>query len=150
VDSKYPKGRHGAPLDIATALYDSGIAPFTGEGVYVAKGSLDRKMQRALMQFLKPEKDFLMVREVLLKAGRGDLIGNGCDCLIPAHLSRQAIEARRRQTNGTSDGDHYHSVPNPANREPVGERGLPNSGYRPWRKTARRQDKKLRRKGGNH
>ena len=42
----------------------------------------------------------------------------------------------------TAEGDHYHTVANPAKGEPVGERGLPNQGYRPGRKTARRQDKK--------
>ena len=137
-----------APFDIATAIYFTGIDPFTGEEVYVAKGLRDRKMQRALMQFFKPE-NYFMVREALLKAGRGDLIGNGCDCLIPAHPPREAIEARRRRANEAASGDHYHSVANPAKGEPVGERGLPNpGGYRPGRKTARRQDKMHKRKGG--
>ncbi|MBV8398404.1 MAG: DUF3362 domain-containing protein [Acetobacteraceae bacterium] len=44
-----------APPDIATALYYTGIDPFTKQQVYVAKGLRDRKMQRALMQFFKPE-----------------------------------------------------------------------------------------------
>lgn len=44
--------------------------------------------------------------------------------------------------------DHYHSVANPAKGEPVGERGLPNQGYRPGRKTAHRQDKRHERRGG--
>jgi hypothetical protein len=38
--------------DIATALYYTGIDPFTKQEVYVAKGLRDLKMQRALMQFL--------------------------------------------------------------------------------------------------
>ncbi len=136
-----------APFDIATCMFYTGIDPFTGDEVCVAKGLRDRKLQRALMQFFKPE-NYFMVREALLKAGRADLIGSGCDCLIPAHPPRGAIEARRRQANGTADGDHYHSIANPAKGEPVGERGLPNQGYRPGRKTARRQDKKRERNGG--
>jgi Domain of unknown function (DUF3362) len=104
-------------------------------------------MQRALMQFFKPE-NYFMVREPLLKAGRQDLIGGGCDCLIPAHPPREAIEARRRRTNEAASGDHFHSVANPAKGKPAGERGLPNPGYRPGRKTARRQDKMRQRKGG--
>jgi hypothetical protein len=80
--------------DIATALYYTGIDPFTGEEVYVARGLRDRKMQRALMQFLKPE-NYFMVREALLKAGRGDLIGNGCDCLIPAHPPHRVRRSKR-------------------------------------------------------
>src|SRR5207253_5938381 len=104
----------------------------------------DRKMQRALMQFFKPENWFT-VREALIQAGRQDLIGPGCDCLIPAQPPKEAIEARRRRAN---DADHYHSVANPAKGEKPGERGLPNKGYRPGRRTARRRAKKRKRKGG--
>ncbi len=60
------------------------MGPFTKEEVYVARGLRDRKMQRAPMQFFKPSNSFT-VREALLQAGRGDLIGGGCDCLIPAN-----------------------------------------------------------------
>ena len=130
--------------DLATALYYTGIDPFTGQEVYVARALKDRKLQRALMQFFKPENWFT-VREALIQAGRQDLIGSGCDCLIPAQPPKEAIEARRRQAN---DADHYHSVANPAKGERPGERGLPNKGYRPGRKTARRQDKKRERNGG--
>jgi radical SAM superfamily enzyme YgiQ (UPF0313 family) len=131
-----------APFDIATAIYYTGFDPFTGEEAYVARGLRDRKMQRALMQFFKPENYFL-VREALLKAGRSDLIGSGCDCLIPAQPPKAAIEARRQRANEVAEGDHYHTVANPAKGEPVGERGLPNQGYRPGRKSAkRRQGKK--------
>ena len=100
-------------------------------------------MQRALMQFFTPENWFT-VREALIQAGRQDLIGNGCDCLIPAQPPKEAIEARRRRAN---DPDHYHTVASPAKGKKPGERGLPNQGYRPGRKTARRQDKKRKRKG---
>jgi uncharacterized radical SAM protein YgiQ len=137
-----------APFDIATAVYYTGIDPFTNEEVYVARGLKDRKMQRALMQFFKPE-NYFMVREALLKAGRADLIGNGCDSLIPAHPPKAAIEARRRTANWVAEGDHYHSVANPATGEPAGERGLPNPGYRPGRKTAYRQDKYPKRMSGD-
>jgi Domain of unknown function (DUF3362) len=71
------------PHDIATALYYTGIDPFTKQQDYVAKGLRDRKMQRALMQVFKPENWFT-VREARIQAGRRDLIGSGCDCLIPA------------------------------------------------------------------
>jgi hypothetical protein len=136
-----------APMDIATCMYYTGLEPFTGEDVYTARNLRDRKVQRALLQFFKPE-NYFEVREALLKAGRGDLIGNGCDCLIPPNPPHKAIEARRRRANVTAAGDHYHSVANPASGEPAGERGLPNQGYRPGRKTARRQEKKKRRGAG--
>ena len=72
-----------APFDIATCMYYTGIDPFTGEAVATATKLSDRKMQRALLQFFKPE-NYFEVRKALLEAGRGDLIGNGCDALIPA------------------------------------------------------------------
>jgi hypothetical protein len=104
-------------------------------------------MQRALMQFFEPEKN-VTVREALIQVGRADLIGGGCDCLIPAHPPRQAIEARRRRANEATRGDHYHTVANTAKGEPTGERCLTKHGYRPGRKTARPQDKNRKRKGG--
>jgi len=48
--------------DIATALYYTGIDPFTGQEVNVARHLRDRKLQRAVLQFFKPE-NYFMVRE---------------------------------------------------------------------------------------
>src|SRR5690348_9976159 len=47
-----------APFDIATCMYYTGIDPFTNQAVYVARQLRDRKQQRALMQFFKPENYF--------------------------------------------------------------------------------------------
>jgi uncharacterized radical SAM protein YgiQ len=132
-----------APFDVATCMYYTGIDPFTKKPVTIASGIGDRKMQRALMQFFKPE-NYFTVREALIDAGRPDLIGSGCDCLIPANPPKEAIEARRRQANRTMHGshDHYHSVANPAKGEKPGERGagpVKSAGYRPGRKSARRR-----------
>ena len=141
-----------APFDIATALWYTGLDPFTKKPVTVARGMRDRKMQRALMQFFKPE-NYFAVREALLEAGRADLIG-GCEGLIPANPPKEAIEARRRQAdrmvrNGEGD-DHYHTVANPAKGEKPGERGAgppKPTGYRPGRKTQKRRQEK--RKGSS-
>jgi uncharacterized radical SAM protein YgiQ len=129
-----------APFDVATCMYYTGIDPFTKDEVYVARGLNDRKMQRALMQFFKPE-NYFEVRKALEQAGRTDLIGGGCDCLIPAQPPKEAIEARRQRAN---DHDHYHTVANPAKREKPGERGAgqPNTkGYRPGRTSQSRRQK---------
>ena len=134
-----------APFDIATCMYYTGLDPFTGEEVYVAKHLRDRKLQRALLQFFKPENYF----EVRQGSLGGRPVGPdrlGLRLPDPGQPPRQAIEARRRQANEAAEGDHYHSIANPAKGEPVGERGLPNQGYRPGRKTARRQDKKRKRR----
>src|SRR5438067_2670533 len=119
-----------APFDIATCMYYTGLDPFTKKPVQSAKNLHDRKLQRALMQFFKPE-NYFEVREALLQAGRADLIG-GCEGLIPANPPKEAIEARRRQANravqGDGDDDHYHTVANPAKGEQPGERGLQHGG----------------------
>jgi hypothetical protein len=78
-------------------MYYTGIDPFTNKPVQSAKNLRDRKMQRALMQFFKPE-NYFEVREALIQAGRTDLIG-GCEGLIAGQPPKEAIEARRRQAN---------------------------------------------------
>ena len=128
-----------APFDIATCMYYTGLDPFTKKPVNTAKSLRDRKLQRALMQFFKPE-NYFEVREALVRAGRADLVG-GCDGLIPAQPPKEAVEARRKQANH----DHYHTVANPAKGEPAGERGAEspkNAGYRPGRTTQQRRQRK--------
>jgi uncharacterized radical SAM protein YgiQ len=119
-----------APFDIATCMYYTGIDPFTGQEVYVAQHLRDRKLQRALLQFFKPE-NYFEVRKALEEAGRTDLIGGGCDALIPAQPPKEALRARRAHANQAVRGDHVHTVPNAGK----------GRGYRPGRKTARRQAK---------
>ncbi len=136
-----------APFDIATCMYYTGLDPFTKKEVHIAKGLNNRKMQRALMQFFKPE-NYFDVRQALIEAKRQDLIG-GCEGLIAADPPKEAIEARRKKANAALQGDHYHSVANPTAGEQAGERGaepVKQTGYRPDRKTAKRRQGK--RKGG--
>jgi uncharacterized radical SAM protein YgiQ len=140
-----------APFDIATCMWYTGKDPMTGREVKVARQLRDRKLQRALMQFFKPANWF-MVRDALIEARRQDLIGSGCDCLIPAQPPGAALEKRRRQANEAVEGDHYHTVGNPTKGEQPGERGAgpPKTGYRPGRKTqTRQQGKKRKGKGGS-
>jgi uncharacterized radical SAM protein YgiQ len=133
-----------APFDIATCMWYTGVDPMTGKPVHVARHLRDRKLQRALMQFFKPENWF-EVREALMEAGRTDLIGTGCDALIPPNPPKEAIESRRKRANQTTRNDYYHSVANPAAGEDAGERPAPpqvtNRGYRPGRKTRARRPK---------
>lgn len=70
------------PGTLATAMYHTGLDPLTGKPVFVAKGARQRAMQRALLQYNRPENREL-VREALKLAGRTDLIGRSPGCLVP-------------------------------------------------------------------
>lgn len=139
-----------APFDVATAMYYTGINPFTKEPVYVAQHLRDRKLQRALMQFFKPE-NYFDVRKALEQAGRQDLIGSGCDALIPATPPREALDKRRSEANKSLRGEYVHKVPGegssgsqsgPPSGQSLGKgtkkqsRHKPGKGYRPGRKSA--------------
>jgi len=143
-------------------MWYTGIDPMSGEEVQTARYLRDREVQRALMQFFKPENWF-DVRDALVAAGRQDLIGGGCDALIPATPPKEADEARRKRAQETArrgkgaagqggeplgtarvENDHYHTVANPAKGEAPGERGagpVKPTGYRPGRMSAKRRHK---------
>ncbi len=69
------------PGTISTCMYYTGLDPMTMKKVYVAKTFEEKQMQRALLQYKKPENAAL-VRKALIKAGREDLIGYGKECLV--------------------------------------------------------------------
>ena len=92
----------------------------------------DRKLQRALMQFFKPE-NYFEVRKALRQAGRTDLIGDGCECLIPPTPPREAIEARRKGAKAHFRGDYVHTVGDgrQKKRSRKESRYKPGNSYRP-------------------
>ena len=69
------------PGTISTCMFYTGIDPMTMENVYVPKTTEEKAQQRALLQYFKPENADI-VRKALKMAGRGDLIGNGKNCLV--------------------------------------------------------------------
>ena len=109
-----------APFDVATAMYYTGIDPFTKKPVYVAKQLKDRKFQRALLQFFKPE-NYFEVREALRSVGRTDLIGDGCDSLIPSRPPKEALIKRRQDANKRFEGKYVHTIPNKAGANKAGQ-----------------------------
>ncbi len=100
-------------------MYYTGIDPMTGEEVYVAKTATERRIQRALLQFWKPE-NYADVRRALEQLDRTDLIGNDPDCLIPSRPPALPKTSRKGKAGRASTDN-----PSPA--------------YRPHRKTARRR-----------
>ena len=69
------------PGTISTCMYYTGIDPSTMEEVYVARSFHEKAMQRALLQWKRPDKRKLVI-EALKEAGREDLIGFGPNCLV--------------------------------------------------------------------
>jgi hypothetical protein len=69
------------PGTLATCMWYTGIDPQTMKPVFVPKTPHDKALQRALMQWRKPQNRAL-VMEALKKTGRDDLIGYGKRCLI--------------------------------------------------------------------
>ena len=75
------------PGTISTVMYYTGIHPMTGKAVYVTTDYREKQLQRALLQYKRPENANL-VREALRLAGREDLIGNGSECLVREAFGR--------------------------------------------------------------
>lgn len=69
------------PSTISTVMYYTGLDPRTMKPVYVPTNPHEKAMQRALIQYRDP-KNYALVHEALVKAGRTDLIGYGKECLI--------------------------------------------------------------------
>lgn len=68
------------PMTASTTMYYTGLNPFTMEPVYIPKDR-EKMIQRALLHYRDP-RNYILVREGLIRAGRRDLIGDGWQCLI--------------------------------------------------------------------
>ncbi len=84
------------PSTISTCMYYTGLDPRTMQPVYVPKDPHEKAMQRALIQYRRPE-NYELVREALVKAGRQDLIGFEKKCLIPPRNMHKAPSKRRKK-----------------------------------------------------
>lgn len=93
------------PGTLSTCMFYTGLDPYTLEPVYVAKDPKEKSMQRALLQYYKPENQRRII-EALCKAGREDLIGHGSDKLVrPDTLYlKQKRETEQNRTSGRRTG----------------------------------------------
>lgn len=69
------------PGTLSTCMYYTGLDPRNLNEVYVTKSPHEKAMQRALIQWWKPEF-YDLIKEALEKCGRLDLIGYDNKCLI--------------------------------------------------------------------
>ena len=112
------------PSTISTCMYYTGLDPRTMEKVYVPVNPHEKNMQRALIQYRRPENRKL-VEEALIKAGRQDLIGFGPKCLIRPYDGRRAPYFRGRLLSSTmhcfSGTTHFSAKP-PSRLTPMANR----------------------------
>ena len=77
------------PGTLSTCMFYTGLDPRDMRPVHVPTSPHEKAMQRALMQYRRPQNRAL-VREALKLSGRDDLIGTGRECLVlPAPSARQ-------------------------------------------------------------
>ncbi len=82
------------PSTMSTCMFYTGLDPRDMSPIYVPRDPHEKAMQRALIQYRKPE-NWKLVHEALVKAGRGDLIGFGPKCLIRPYPPKETGEAGR-------------------------------------------------------
>ena len=95
------------PSTLSTCMYYTGLDPRTMTPVYVPKDPHEKDMQRALIQYRDP-KNYQLVKEALIKAGREDLIGFDSRCLIPPRpmqhgYSKAPAQNRNVRTNNAKN-----------------------------------------------
>jgi hypothetical protein len=114
------------PGTISTVMYYTGINPMNGKQVYVPTDYHEKQLQRALLQYSKPQNANL-VREALRLAGREDLIGNGPDCLVRPSFSggRYVPEGKKGEGRKSSSAPHKQQKKQPAypKNAPIARKG---------------------------
>lgn len=100
-----------SPMALATAMYHSGKNPLakvtrTSENVEVPKGLKVRRLHKAFLRYHAPE-NWPMLRDVLRRMGRSDLIGDQPECLVPAeNQEKSRTKDLRRHTIGRLKTQH--------------------------------------------
>lgn len=84
------------PGTISTAMFYTGLDPYTLEPLYVPRKPDEKQLQRALLQYYKKENKELVIK-ALNMTKRRDLIGFGQDCLVTP-----SEHAKERTENGKS------------------------------------------------
>ena len=97
------------PSTISTCMYYTGVDPRTMKSVYVPRNPHEKAMQRALIQYRDP-KNYELVKEALLKAGRADLIGFGEKCLIPPRKIQKSEKTAKNGQKNKRDHQSYQKT----------------------------------------
>lgn len=113
------------PGTISTAMFYTGLDPYTLEPVYVPRRPEEKQLQRVLLQYFKKENKEMVIKALTI-AKRRELIGNGPNCLV---TPLEDINAKR------------YSERNPAGRQKAVQQGKGRAG------SENRKDKNQIKKG---
>ncbi|MBQ9518039.1 MAG: YgiQ family radical SAM protein [Eubacterium sp.] len=86
------------PGTISTAMYYTGLDPYTMQEVYCTKNPHEKALQRALLQYYVADNRPL-VEEALRRAHRTDLIGTSDKCLIRPSAPQRKQQNSRKKSN---------------------------------------------------
>ena len=139
------------PGTASTVMYYTGINPLDGKKVYAPDDYREKQMQRALLQYRRPENAPL-VREALRLADREDLIGYGPECLVrPERGSAPAERGEKAAKRGGKPAERGgRSVDKSKNRGRTSDSrdkkagGTKMSASRPVQKASQKKDEKSR------
>jgi uncharacterized radical SAM protein YgiQ len=124
------------PGTISTCMFYTELDPYTMEKVYVPKTAKEKAMQRALLQYFRPQNREIVL-EALKAAGRYDLIGTSPNCLVEDNKKssngkgggkswqdgkNQKRQNSERQPQGTNRRNTAKGKPQPTGRKPKKKR----------------------------
>jgi uncharacterized radical SAM protein YgiQ len=99
------------PGTLSTCMYYTELDPRTMEPVYVPKTGHEKAMQRALIQYRKPQ-NYNLVYEALMKAGRDDLIGFDKKCLLRPRQTANPNKLSKTAGNNKKITDNKKAIDN--------------------------------------
>ena len=118
------------PGSLSTCIYYTGVDPRNGTKVTVVRGDREKRMQRALMQFARPE-NHRIVEEALRLANREDLIGKDPSrCLIRNGTRAGATDQRAIRRPSKNRADAFEPRAETNSRAPSTERRRKSGGSR--------------------
>ena len=109
------------PGTASTVMFYTGIDPLTMKSVYVATDYHEKQLQRALLQYNRPQNAPL-VREALIKLGREDLIGYGAECLVQPERSAIPQKTKQAQQKTTPKSVKQNKKDEKSQDRPTGKR----------------------------
>ena len=128
------------PSTMSTCMFYTGVDPRTMEPVYIPRDPHEKAMQRALIQYRKPE-NYKLVKEALRKAGREDLIGYGPKCLIRPAPPKPGAGGGKTQV-GAGTGKPANGKPKKATSRHEDGKAVTQPQNRAERRAAARSGKK--------